>query len=189
MSIGDAYYLPDNDLFVIEYSSLDVHTIALALGRICRFAGNCKTFWPVLMHSLVVSYLVPKHAAIHALLHDAGEIFVGDVPSPLKSFLISEFEDAALRSIYKQLGIPFPSPEIRRIVKEADIRSLTAEVWTVGPESLKVLPEFQARDLTAENVILEMLDDYDFGSVLNMDGKYMSLFLKLFSSLRNTLYP
>jgi 5'-deoxynucleotidase YfbR-like HD superfamily hydrolase len=141
------------------------------------------------MHSLVVSYLVPKHTAIHALLHDAAEIYTGDVPSPLKSFLISEFEDSALRSIYKQLGVPFPSLEARRIVKEADVRSCTAEVWTVGPESLKALPEFQTRDLPAENVILEMLDDYDFGSVLYMDGKYVSMFLKLFSSLRDGLSP
>jgi hypothetical protein len=74
-------------------------------------------------------------------------------------------------------------------VKEADVRSCTAEVWTVGPESLKALPEFQTRDLPAENVILEMLDDYDFGSVLYMDGKYVSMFLKLFSSLRDGLSP
>jgi hypothetical protein len=183
MSVKDSYYFPDDGYFIMEYPSLDIRTVARALGRICRFAGNVKTFWPVLMHSLAVSYLVPEPVAIHALLHDAGEIYIGDIPSPFKSFLISEFEDSALRSIYRQLGIPFPSPETRRIVKAADIRSLTAEVWTVGPESLKVLPEFQARDLTAERIISEMLDGYDYGSVLDPGGKYVSFFLDLFSSL------
>jgi hypothetical protein len=183
MSIEDSCYLPDDDYLVMEYPSLDIRTVALNLGRICRFAGNVKTFWPVLMHSLVVAHLVPEQFAIHALLHDAAEIYIGDIPSPFKSFLISEFEDSALRSIYRQLGLPVPSPEIRRIVKEADVRSCTAEVWTVGPESLKVLPEFQTRDRFGERIISEMLDGYDHGSVLNPGGKYVSLFLELFSSL------
>ena len=104
MSIDDACYFPDDDYIVMEYQSLDIRTVALTLGRICRFAGNCKTFWPVLIHSLVVADLAPEAVAIHALLHDAAEIYIGDVPSPFKSFLISEFEDSALRSIYKQLN-------------------------------------------------------------------------------------
>jgi hypothetical protein len=182
MSI-EAFDFPDDGYLVMEYPSLDIRTVGMVLGRICRFAGNCKTFWLVLMHSLVVSYLVPKQAAIHALLHDAGEIYVGDIPSPFKSFLISEFEDSALRSIYKQLCLPFPSPENRRIVKAADIRSRIGEVWTVGHASLKVLSEFRTRDLVVEKLILEMLDSYDFGSVLNPDGKYVSLFLDLFHKL------
>ncbi len=53
---------------IMEYPPLDIRTVALTLGRICRFAGNCKTFWPVLLHSLVVAHLVPEQFAIHALL-------------------------------------------------------------------------------------------------------------------------
>jgi hypothetical protein len=78
MSVKDSYYLPDDGYFIMEYPSLGIRTVALTLGHICRFAGDVKTFWPVLMHALVVSYLVPEPVAIHALLHDAGEIYIGD---------------------------------------------------------------------------------------------------------------
>ena len=86
MSVNDSCFLNEDDDLGMEYPSLDIRTVALTLGRICRFAGNCKTFWPVLMHSLVVSYLVPEQAAIHALLHDAAVIYIGDIPSPFKAF-------------------------------------------------------------------------------------------------------
>lgn len=118
----------DDDYLSWGYPSLDIRTIAVILGRINRWNGRTDRPWPVLMHSLMVSYLVPEQAVIHALLHDAGEIAVGDVPAPLKSFLISEFEESTLRCIYQTLGVQFPSSEIRGIVKAADIRSRTAEI-------------------------------------------------------------
>jgi hypothetical protein len=136
------------------------------------------------MHSLVVAYLVPETIAIHALLHDAAEIYIGDIPSPIKSFLISEFEESGLKSIYAQLCLPFPSSEAKNIVKVADVRSCIAEVWTVGPESPRVLPEFQKRDRFAESMITQMLDIYDYSSVLDADGKYVNLFVDLFHRLK-----
>jgi len=112
MTVLNPYSFSDDDYLKSEYPS-DIRSIAVILGRINRWNGRTDPPWPVLMHSLMVSYLVPKQAVIHALLHDAGEIAVGDVPTPLKSFLISEFEESTLRCIYQTLGVPFPSPEIR----------------------------------------------------------------------------
>jgi hypothetical protein len=96
---------PGYDYLIMEYPTLDIRTIALTLGRINRFAGNTKMFWPVLMHAITVSSLVSETAVVHALLHDAGEIYIGDIPSPFKSYLISEFEDLALKHIYKRLEL------------------------------------------------------------------------------------
>lgn len=177
----------DDDYFIIEYAGLDIRTIAITLGRICRFAGGCNIFWPVLLHSLVVALLVPERFAIHALLHDAAEIYIGDVPSPFKSFLISSFEESGIRSIYRKLGIPFPTSDARKIVHEADIKAQVGEVWTVEPERLKVLREFQSRCQEAESLTLNILKDYDYKDVLDPEGKYVKMFVEQFESLRNKL--
>jgi 5'-deoxynucleotidase YfbR-like HD superfamily hydrolase len=140
------------------------------------------------MHSLVVSYLVSGTVVVHALLHDAAVIYTGDIPFPVKSPLQRNFEDSALKHIYRCLSLPFPSPEIRKIVKAADLKSCTAEVWTVCPENLRGLPEFQCRCPEAENLILEVLQDYDPIFVLDTGGKYVNLFLEMFESLRDLLH-
>lgn len=54
MSNEDYNYLPDDDYLSMKYPLLDIRTIALGLGCICRRNGNCKTFWPMRMHSLAV---------------------------------------------------------------------------------------------------------------------------------------
>jgi len=61
--------------------------IAHALSMQCRFAGHCKEFLSVAQHSINVSLVTPPPLQLLALLHDAPEAYLTDVPRPLKKHL------------------------------------------------------------------------------------------------------
>src|SRR5690606_16370569 len=61
-----------------------LESVAVSLGRIPRFAGHTRTWYPVLAHVLCCAAYVEDRYGIHALLHDAAESCVNDVPRPMK---------------------------------------------------------------------------------------------------------
>ena len=68
---------------------LDSGDIARALANQCRFGGHCRVFYSVAQHSVIVSELVEARGGdvedvFAALMHDAGEAYLGDMPHPLK---------------------------------------------------------------------------------------------------------
>lgn len=100
--------------------------IARALSRICRFAGHTEQFYSVAQHSVYVSAMVPLEHAMCALMHDATEAYLVDVPRPLKKALpgYTVIEDNVWRVIAERFGLPEQIPDC---VKEADNRVLMAE--------------------------------------------------------------
>ena len=80
---------------------LDAGDIARALANQCRFGGHCRVFYSVAQHSVIISRLVEERGgdvedAFAALMHDATEAYLGDMPHPLKhrSPLGAAFKDA-----------------------------------------------------------------------------------------------
>ena len=75
--------------------------IAHALSRIARFNGHIAgpLPWSVASHSLLVESLLPADAGpvlrLHALLHDAHEAYLGDVPTPVKRALTAALDGFA----------------------------------------------------------------------------------------------
>src|SRR5690348_16971168 len=68
---------------------LDIGDIARALANICRFGGHARAFYSVAQHSVIVSRLVEERGggaedAFAALMHDATEAYLGDMPHPIK---------------------------------------------------------------------------------------------------------
>jgi len=111
---------PKPDMICIE-------DIAHALSHIPRFGGHLPKFYSVAQHSRHCSDLVSKEFQLEALLHDAGEAYLGgDVPSPIKKRLpqYRAMEDRLMGVIAKKFGFRYPkSPE----VKEADKKMLETE--------------------------------------------------------------
>lgn len=58
--------------------------ICHALGRINRWCGNTRRPYSVAEHSLRVAAIVPNDLRLAALIHDAAEAFIGDVPALIR---------------------------------------------------------------------------------------------------------
>lgn len=113
----------------------DIHIgdIAHALSQLCRFAGHTSKFYSVAEHSVRVSFLVDDRAAMHALLHDATEAYLVDVPTPLKRLLpqYREIEKRLLTTIYAAFGLE--ADTYKEQVKQADLSMCAAEVRDLMP--------------------------------------------------------
>ncbi len=92
------------DLTGSTAADIDPLDMAKGLARACRFAGQCDAFYSVAQHSVLASYHVPPQDALHALLHDAAEAYLGDLTGPLKRLLIS-YHQALLASAAQVAGL------------------------------------------------------------------------------------
>lgn len=101
---------------------IHIEDIGHALSNQCRFAGHCRTFYSVAEHSVRVAEIVPPDEALWALLHDAPEAYLVDLPRPLKRSAgfaprYREVEDRLMAVVCERFGLPVVMPER---VKEAD---------------------------------------------------------------------
>lgn len=114
---------------------VNIDDIAHALAHTCRFGGHCINFYSVAEHSVYVSLIVPPELAMVALLHDASEAYVLDVPRPLKAFLpgYKEIEHRVWEAVAEHFKLPVEMPQA---IKDADNAMLLAEadqIMTVPP--------------------------------------------------------
>jgi hypothetical protein len=105
---------------------IDPRDIAHALSLLCRYGGHVERFYSVAEHCVLMSLWVPPEDALAALLHDATEAYVVDVPRPLKRSL------AGYRAIETWVAVAIAarfgtSPDLPASVREADDRILLTE--------------------------------------------------------------
>jgi hypothetical protein len=103
--------------------------IAHSLAHQCRFNGHTKQFYSVAHHSVLASHHVPERFALYALLHDAAEAYIGDMPKPVKN-LFPEFEALEIRilaAVFEKAGI--------------DPRNEEAWSWVVGIDQRLLMTE------------------------------------------------
>jgi len=112
---------PDPDWIVVG-------DIAHALSMLCRFGGHTREFYSVAQHSVMVSNLVPSTYALHGLLHDASEAYLGDVIRPLKGLLpaYKHIEEAWEGVIAVKYGLAWTDDAVD-CVKRADCVALVTE--------------------------------------------------------------
>jgi hypothetical protein len=79
---------------IFDYENLspdnvDIEDIAHSLSNLCRFCGHISEHYSVAQHSVLASIHVvdSQYNGIEALLHDATEAYMADVPSPAKKML------------------------------------------------------------------------------------------------------
>ena len=104
-----------------------IEDIAHGLSHVCRFAGHTERFYSVAEHCYHASYVIEDpQFALDALMHDASEAYLGDIPRPLKALLPEyvEIEKQVEAEIAKRFNLTYPMPEA---VKLIDIRLLATE--------------------------------------------------------------
>lgn len=139
--------------------------IVSGLSRAPRFAGQLPRFYSVAQHSVLVSRYVPKELALRALLHDAHEAYLCDLPTPIKQYcpgynvIAERFQNA----INKRFEIPV-DPEADEEVARMDFLVMLTEArqfipghsWhqSIGDKPLPIkiapLPEAEARHIFLE---------------------------------------
>ena len=158
------------DISLLSPGDHDIEVIAHALSNICRFNGHCEHFYSVAEHCVLGTQWLMTHYPeplidnpLEFLLHDAAEIYIGDIPTPLKILCreIMDLEDRILQSIYQQFDVLTYQPSL---IKTIDRRMLECEhrelfvdhkCWSTGLKPLDVdIKCWKPTD--AENQFLEL---------------------------------
>lgn len=103
-----------------------IEDIAHALSHQCRFAGHINSFYSVAQHSIFCCENVSDKNKIQALLHDASEAYLVDIPSPIKPNLenYKKIEDNLMQLIAKKFNFQWP---MCQEVKDVDLKALKFE--------------------------------------------------------------
>lgn len=130
---------------------IDIDDVAHALSLLCRYGGHCLRFYSVAEHSVLLASKVAPENRLWALLHDASEAYLVDVPRPIKRFLggYKEAEDKIMRAVCDRFGLRGEMPEE---VKSLDTRILTDErhqnmapapkPWSTDAEPIGVILQY-----------------------------------------------
>lgn len=105
---------------------VDIADIAHGLAHQCRYAGHCRRFYSVAEHSVLLARVAAPEHRLWALLHDAAEAYLVDLPRPVKRQVVgyATAEAAVMLAICARFGLP---PEMPAAVHEADGRILHDE--------------------------------------------------------------
>ncbi len=130
--------------FAPEPAQIEIEDIAQALSNQCRFGGHCRAFYSVAQHSCLLCDLLAARdtepsALLSALLHDAPEAYLVDLPHPLKhrselGAIYRETEARLHEAICARFGLPFEPPpglkELDRRLLATERRALTTVAWS-----------------------------------------------------------
>lgn len=147
------------DLIDPQPETIELDDIAHALGNLCRFGGQCRTFYSVAQHSVWVARTLEAEGysaecQLAGLLHDASEAYVVDVPRPLKQLLHPGYADIETR-VKNAIGLRFfattiwPAPVP---VKTADEAVLFVETKALMPGSEAWAWDYQRIDAVVDEV-------------------------------------
>jgi hypothetical protein len=112
-----------------EPGAIEVEDIAHALSHLCRFGGHSTIFYSVAQHCCLVADAVERGGAqpeevLWALLHDASEAYLGDLPHPLKhrsalGAFYREIEGPLQAAILERFGLPAQGPDALKRIDRA----------------------------------------------------------------------
>lgn len=157
---------------------IDIEDIAWGLSRIARFCGATITPIPynVAQHSLLVAKKVEDdlnawgwdmaeangagfHTVLKALLHDASEVYTGDVPSPVKKIpslhaVFKALEHRLMEKIYEKFNLTANGVFEETLIKNAD-------KWAQKVEAHAFMPSRGSHWEGMPTVTLEELQSFD----------------------------
>lgn len=175
---GGTHFVPTEP----EAEKIHISDIAHALSLICRGNGQVKTFFSVGQHCINCALEAEargysQRVILACLLHDAGEAYLSDVPSPFKKHLsgYKKLEECLLSLIYrKYLGSDLTEEEERQ-VEEIDKDMLWYDLWILlGEVSDRPKP------------VMKTTFSYEVQPFEKVEEAYRSLYEKWKISVRET---
>jgi len=106
------------NVFEPNPDTLLIEDIAHALSNQCRFGGHLPRFYSVAQHSLLCYEVAKEPYKFDALMHDASEAYLLDMPKPIKLELAeyNSIEDNLMNVLAKKFNFNYPkSPEVERV--------------------------------------------------------------------------
>lgn len=167
------------DLYAEDVDGCD---IAHALSHQCRFSGHTSEHYSVGQHCLYAMFLAPPEHRLWALLHDASEAYLVDLPSPLKQLdcmqPYREAERLAMLAVCKRFGL---APEVPACIGVIDRRLLQTEQKHLMPVQLP--PEAIPYDFEIGVMQPKVVRDLFTTSLAVLAGDNRRCLLPPFSSL------
>lgn len=156
------------DLSNPKESDINVAFIAQVLSRIPRFNGLTGNYgaYSVAQHCVIGAKAMCEETkdeklALRFLLHDAHEMYLGDIIRPVQKCFGSDFSKQleAITSkwdkvIYQKFGLKPPSSAEEELVREMDDLMLAYECRKFYPEHFKQQPEIRGVNSTAVNAVI-----------------------------------
>ena len=104
---------------------VSIDDIAHSLANQCRFLGHSQSFYSVAQHCCQMCMAAPDEMKAEALLHDAAEAYISDIPRPVKHLLgINDIERQVEYAIAQRFRIRWPwSQELHAL----DLKMLATE--------------------------------------------------------------
>ena len=120
------------NIFNFTRDDISLLDIAHSLALQCRYNGHCKKFYSVAEHScLMSSYVYVIHgrpAGLYALLHDASEAYLCDLPRPIKPHLKEYYQiESRIQEAIEQKYVGKIPNAVRAYIKVLDSRILLDE--------------------------------------------------------------
>lgn len=119
------------DVFNPDPEMICIEDIAHALAQTPRFAGHLPYFYSVAHHSVMCAeefqnLNMPAGDILAALMHDASEAYLTDIPRPIKKRLpeYKKIEDGLMKVISEKFGFEYP---LNNSVKYIDDKMLQWE--------------------------------------------------------------
>ncbi len=167
---GDHFYptKPDKE-------GIHIEDIAHALSYICRGNGHTKHFFSVGQHCVncaleAVARGYSARVCLACLLHDAGEVYMSDVPRPIKVGMPQyiEWENEVIRVIYEAFLGSALTEEEEKLVKIVDDDMLYFD--------MKVL---LGEKLDREEPEMKSIFSQEYIPFIEIEEQYLELFRQL----------
>lgn len=151
---------------------IDIVDIAHHLSQICRFNGASKFFFSVAQHSInVYKHVKSQGGSIEeqfdALMHDASEAYLCDLPKPIKKYMsdYKVYEDIVQDVIYQKYGL---NNNHFKITKQADTDMLSYEAKILMPCKTWNQDPIMINDITIEERLMS-----------DVENEFLKIFLEL----------
>lgn len=184
MTLSNILVMPDND------KCPTIEDVAVGLGRIPRFVGQTKRWWPVLLHSLIVYDMVAdktenKPTRLRALWHDGHEAVTEDLPTTWKTTEIKLAQDRIDKRLWAMLKMPEYLQWEYDLIHSADQAALHSEAFLVGPDELAAYFGYVGRRPIHLKYVRRVMKEY--GSPVATNGprsRAVKKFIELTHELR-----